>query len=193
MKTGKRMESPRRSRGACRESSPSVAVFKPGWLSDMVFGGGAFGRSPVSAVVKMTAGFLMAVLFLGTVAAPVPALAAEPFPEVKAKAHVVMEFETGLVLDGHREDEPLPPASMTKMMTEYLVLEKIRSGEIGWEDRVRISARAAAIDEAQVYLIAGEEWTSASCLKRWPSIPPMTPPWPWRNTWRAAKRPSSNG
>jgi D-alanyl-D-alanine carboxypeptidase (penicillin-binding protein 5/6) len=109
--------------------------------------------------VKMTAGFLMAVLFLGTVAAPVPALAAEPFPEVKAKAHVVMEFETGLVLDGHREDEPLPPASMTKMMTEYLVLEKIRSGEIGWEDRVRISARAAAIDEAQVYLIAGEEWT----------------------------------
>ena len=59
--------------------------------------------------VKMTAGFLMAVLFLGTVAAPVPALAAEPFPEVKAKAHVVMEFETGLVLDGHREDEPLPP------------------------------------------------------------------------------------
>src|SRR5690606_39507165 len=28
-----------------------------------------------------------------------------------------------------------------------------------WEDRVRISARAAAIDEAQVYLIAGEEWT----------------------------------
>ena len=47
--------------------------------------------------VKMTAG-LMAVLFQGTVAAPVPALAAEPFPEVKAKAHVVMEFETGLVL-----------------------------------------------------------------------------------------------
>ncbi|MEW9032956.1 MAG: serine hydrolase, partial [Planifilum fimeticola] len=109
--------------------------------------------------VKKSASLLMTILFIGIMAAPVPALAAEPFPEVRAKAHVVMEFETGLVLDAYREDEPLPPASMTKMMTEYLVLEKIRSGEIGWEDRVRISARAAAIDEAQVYLVAGEEWT----------------------------------
>lgn len=114
---------------------------------------------PFPLSVKNAAGLLMLILFLGIAADPAPVLAAEPFPEVQTRAHVVMEFETGLVLDARRADEPLPPASMTKMMTEYLVLEKIRSGEIGWEDRVRISPRAAGIDEAQVFLVAGEEWT----------------------------------
>lgn len=99
------------------------------------------------------------IFLLGLMAAPAQVLAAEPFPEVQAKAYVVMEFETGLVLDAHRADEPLPPASLTKMMTGYLVLEKIDSGEIGWEDRVRISDRVASIDETQVYLVAGEEWS----------------------------------
>ncbi|MGI6125383.1 MAG: D-alanyl-D-alanine carboxypeptidase family protein [Planifilum sp.] len=106
---------------------------------------------------KGMAGLL--ILLLGVVAATDRVLAAEPFPEVQARAHVVMEFDSGLVLDAHRADEPLPPASLTKMMTGYLVLEKIRSGEIDWADPVRISPRAASIDEAQVYLVAGEEWT----------------------------------
>ena len=127
--------------------------------SDMVFGGEAFERSPVPPVGQDDGRVFDGGSVSGDCGGPRSGFGGGTFPEVKAKAHVVMEFETGLVLDGHREDEPLPPASMTKMMTEYLVLEKIRSGEIGWEDRVRISPRAAGIDEAQVYLVAGEEWT----------------------------------
>src|SRR5690606_39252701 len=83
---------------------------------------------------KGMAGLL--ILLLGVVAATDRVLAAEPFPEVQARAHVVMEFDSGLVLDAHRADEPLPPASLTEMMTGYLVLEKIRSGEIDWADPV---------------------------------------------------------
>lgn len=52
---------------------------------------------------------------------------------------IIVDVETGRVLFNKNADEALPPASMTKMMTEYLVLEKVNNGELNWEDKVPIS------------------------------------------------------
>ncbi len=48
---------------------------------------------------------------------------------------------------------------MTKMMTEYLVLEAIEQGKISWEQKVKVSDAAASLEGSQVWLYPGEERT----------------------------------
>ena len=69
---------------------------------------------------------------------------------------VVLDAETGAVLAGADHDAPRRPASVTKLMTIYTALEAVRAGEIGLEDEVVISARAAAAPPVRLGLKAGE-------------------------------------
>src|SRR5690606_27588464 len=62
--------------------------------------------------------------------------------QIEGSSAIIMEAETGQVLFGYNIDEPLPPASMSKMMTEYLVMESIKSGDISWDDMVVASKYA---------------------------------------------------
>lgn len=59
--------------------------------------------------------------------------------ETKAESAIIVDVNTGKILYAKNKDDALPPASMTKMMTEYLVLEKIAQGEIDWETTTEIS------------------------------------------------------
>ncbi len=63
---------------------------------------------------------------------------AETF-DVEAKAAILVDEETGKVLYAKNVEEILPIASMTKMMTEYLVMEAINKGEISWDTTTQIS------------------------------------------------------
>lgn len=56
---------------------------------------------------------------------------------------VLMDAETGQVLYAENENVPYQPASMTKMMTEYLVLEEIQAGRIKWDDKILTTKHAA--------------------------------------------------
>lgn len=65
--------------------------------------------------------------------------------KTSAESAMILDVDTGKILYDKNADEPLPPASMTKMMTEYLVLEKIDQGELNWDDEVEISDYAYKI------------------------------------------------
>jgi serine-type D-Ala-D-Ala carboxypeptidase (penicillin-binding protein 5/6) len=67
--------------------------------------------------------------------------------ELDAESAILVDAETGKVLFAKDPDIALPPASMTKMMTEYLVLEAIENGEISWETTTQISDYAYSISE----------------------------------------------
>jgi D-alanyl-D-alanine carboxypeptidase (penicillin-binding protein 5/6) len=81
-------------------------------------------------------------------AAPAPAPAAGETavsggpPSLPAKAWLLMDFDSGQVLASANPDEPLPPASLTKMMTSYLVEQALRSGKLKKEDLVTTSQNA---------------------------------------------------
>lgn len=90
---------------------------------------------------------------------PASAYAANNLPQIEAKSYIILDFESGAMLGGLAEDEPRPPASMTKMMSQLIVLDHIKAGKINWEDEVTVSPRAAAIDEAQIFLQPGEKET----------------------------------
>ena len=72
--------------------------------------------------------------------------------DIEAKSYVLMDAQSGSILLSKEADTPLPPASMTKMMTEYLVLEAIENGDLSWEQEITVSANASRIDGSQVWL-----------------------------------------
>ncbi len=71
-------------------------------------------------------------------------------------AGFVMDARNGKVLYSHNADTRLHPASLTKMMTLYVVFEAVEHGEIGLDDMVRISAHAASEPPSRLGLRAGQ-------------------------------------
>ncbi|MDP2716218.1 serine hydrolase [Rheinheimera sp.] len=65
-------------------------------------------------------------------------------PEVAAKGHILIDFDTGKVLAENNADMSLAPASLTKMMTSYVIGTELKSGNITNEDMVTISEKAWA-------------------------------------------------
>jgi D-alanyl-D-alanine carboxypeptidase (penicillin-binding protein 5/6) len=80
-------------------------------------------------------------------------------PEINAKAYYLMDYETGVVLAEEGSEEALPPASMTKILSAFVILDKIKEGKVKWDDRVKISERAAKIPETGIKLKAGARET----------------------------------
>ena len=80
---------------------------------------------------------LFAGLFSSAHAAPVA-----PPPTLENKAYIVMDFDSGRVLAESNADAPLPPASMTKMMTSYIVEQALKSGRLKPTDMVQTSEYA---------------------------------------------------
>ena len=85
--------------------------------------------------------------------------------EIAAPSAVLMEAATGTVLYEKDAHTPLPPASVTKIMTLLLVMEALDAGRIGWDDTVTASEAAAAKGGSQVYLEAGEQMSLQEMLK----------------------------
>ncbi len=88
--------------------------------------------------IKQGISFLLIALVVFASFVSGPAVQAKEL-ELEAKAAILVDAETGKVLYAKDPDTALPPASMTKMMTEYLVWEAIESGDIDWETTTQIS------------------------------------------------------
>lgn len=120
--------------------------------------------------MKKTLAFFLCICFIFSLFS-FPALAKEKKEEGKntlslsAKSAVLMEASTGKILYAHNENEALPPASVTKVMTLLLVMEAIRDGKIAWTDTVTVSERAASMGGSQVFLEPGETMSVRDMVK----------------------------
>ncbi|MDQ6418556.1 D-alanyl-D-alanine carboxypeptidase family protein [Paenibacillus sp. LHD-117] len=76
--------------------------------------------------------------------------------DLQAEAAILVDASTGDVLYAKNADEPLPPASMSKMMTEILVLDGIHEGTIKWNDKVTATGYAAQVPGARMGLSVGD-------------------------------------
>ena len=95
------------------------------------------------------------------------ALAANP-PALPAKAWLVMDFDSGEVLASANADEALPPASLTKMMTSFLVEQALRSGKLKQTDLVSVSQNAwcrGSSTESCMYLPLNSQATVIDMLR----------------------------
>lgn len=80
---------------------------------------------------------------------------------VEARSAILIDADTGQVLYSVNAEKAYPPASMTKLMTEYLVLEEITAGRLNMTDMVTATKEAASIppDGSQIYLAEGDQHT----------------------------------
>lgn len=63
-------------------------------------------------------------------------------PELNNKSYILMDYETGQILAAKNENEKLAPASMTKMMTSYIIEQKLLKGELTENEQVRMNESA---------------------------------------------------
>jgi len=94
-------------------------------------------------------------------------LASNP-PALPAKAWLLMDANSGQILASANADEPLPPASLTKMMTSYLVEQSLRSGKLKQTDLVSVSQNAwcrGSSTESCMYLPLNSQATVIDILR----------------------------
>ncbi|WP_137918548.1 D-alanyl-D-alanine carboxypeptidase family protein [Hydrogenophaga sp. 2FB] len=89
-------------------------------------------------------------------------------PMLAAKAWLVMDFDSGEVLASNNPDEALPPASLTKMMTSFLVEQALRTGKLKKDDLVSVSQNAwcrGSSSESCMYLPLNGQATVIDILR----------------------------
>src|SRR5690606_8186108 len=86
----------------------------------------------VTKMKKLMISFL-SIMTMMILLVPQMTVQAQPTFNVEAESAIIVDANTGKILFEKNSDIKLPPASMTKMMTEYLVLEAIAEGKITWE------------------------------------------------------------
>ncbi|STZ00192.1 D-alanyl-D-alanine carboxypeptidase dacC precursor [Moraxella lacunata] len=83
-------------------------------------------------------------------------------------AYVLMDYDTGTVLAQSNADTPLPPASLTKMMTSYILEQKLLSGELSETTPIKVSETAwcrGSSSQSCMYVPLGESATAIDMLR----------------------------
>jgi D-alanyl-D-alanine carboxypeptidase (penicillin-binding protein 5/6) len=86
-------------------------------------------------------------------------------PPVAARAYVLMDAASGRTLAAAGESEPLEPASLTKLMTAYVVFEAVRDGQLALDRGVTASVAAVAAPGARMFLSPGQGATVSQLLQ----------------------------
>ena len=125
--------------------------------------------------------------------------AAEPPapPQVDAKAYILMDYNSGKVLTEGNADTRLDPASLTKIMSSYVIGQAIKAGKIKPEDLVTVGKDAwapgnpALRGSSLMFIKPGDQVPVLELNKGIVIQSVTTPASRWRTTWRAARIRSS--
>lgn len=116
--------------------------------------------------MKKVLSLSMLFLLLFSLCVPVSSITIkEPQLEINAKSAVLIDANTGTVLYSLNKDTPLPPASVTKIMTLLLVFEAIEHENLKYDDTLTVSEHAASMGGSQVFLEPGEVMEVEELLK----------------------------
>ncbi len=107
---------------------------------------------------------LIAALFFtcaaAAVDAPAPKLPDLPIPKppsVGAKGYILLDYHSGRILAEKAADEPLEPASITKMMAAYVIFKELGSGSLQLSDLVTVSEKAWRMTGSRMFIEVGKK------------------------------------
>ncbi|MGD9264324.1 MAG: D-alanyl-D-alanine carboxypeptidase family protein, partial [Lysobacterales bacterium] len=86
-------------------------------------------------------------------------------PELGATSYILMDFHSGSVLVQNNADMPVEPASITKVMTSYVVFKELSEGNITLADTVEVSEKAWRTGGSRMFIEPGMEVTIEELLK----------------------------
>jgi len=110
----------------------------------------------------------LACLLLQTISAPALAVVTPNPPQLQAKGYVLMDFQSGAIIAEQNARAGLAPASLTKLMTAYVVGQEIKSGRLQWDDKVTVSENAWSAkfpDSSKMFIQPKDEITVANLMR----------------------------
>jgi len=122
-------------------------------------------------VYKISLRFLMAAVIYLTVslstvsyshAAPIPVPAA---PEIAARSYVLLDFNSNNILAEKNAYERIEPASLTKLMTAYIVFKELEKETIHLDDEVVVSEKAWRMEGSRMFIEVNKRVSVNDLLK----------------------------
>ena len=107
--------------------------------------------------------FGLAVLLGATIARA--AVVAPTPPSIDAKAYILKDYDSGEILVESNADERMEPASLTKMMTVYVVLAQLEDGKFALDTPVLVSKKAWKMGGSKMFIEVGKEVPVEDLLK----------------------------
>ena len=85
--------------------------------------------------------------------------------EIDGTAWILMDAQTSSVVLAHNENQPLPPASITKLMTNYVLFARLKSGDLSMGDEVLISETAWKAEGSRMFAEVGSRLPLGELLR----------------------------
>ena len=114
----------------------------------------------LSLLALVTFVFNMFYMAAANAATPIPAP-----PQVAAKNYILVDFNSGRLLAEKDADEQVEPASITKLMTGYVIYRELDSGRMSLDDMVTISEKAWRMGGSRMYVEVGKQVSVRELLK----------------------------
>ncbi|PLA75397.1 serine-type D-Ala-D-Ala carboxypeptidase [Hydrogenovibrio sp. SC-1] len=86
-------------------------------------------------------------------------------PNIQAKAYVLIDYDSGKTIASLNPQNRIEPASLTKIMTGYVVISELKNGTIQLNDEVTISTKAWQMPGSRMFIEVGKKVTVQDLIK----------------------------
>jgi D-alanyl-D-alanine carboxypeptidase (penicillin-binding protein 5/6) len=100
--------------------------------------------------------YLPLLLLFSQITLAAPDLVPAP-PAIGAKAYLLLDYSSGRILAQKKASQRIEPASLTKLMTAYVVFYEMRNGSINNDERVKISKKAWKMQGSKMFIEVGKQ------------------------------------
>lgn len=112
--------------------------------------------------LSLSCGFLFSNSAKANPVIPISASTTQPAftpsaPNIDAKGYILMDANSGRIIVEKNADTHLPPASLTKLMTVYIVSNAIKSGALHWDDKVHVSTKAWKAEGSRMFIKVNDD------------------------------------
>lgn len=119
-------------------------------------------KNPLQFLVIALVSLVACTSVLANPIIPIPTRPQQPTftpsaPNVDASAYILMDATSGRIIAQKGADTRLAPASLTKLMSLYIISTALKNGQIHLDEKVRISAKAWKTEGSRMFVKSGEE------------------------------------
>lgn len=86
-------------------------------------------------------------------------------PGIAGESYILQDFQSGHILASENPDQRVEPASLTKMMTAYVVLDELKAGHISLDDTIQVSEKAWRTPGSRMFIEVGSRVSVEQLLK----------------------------
>ena len=109
-----------------------------------------------SNLLNMLLKSALLILFISSVNAEEPRFFIPEAPSIAAQSFILMDFNSGAILASNNEDERRSPASLTKLMTSYVIFKRLKEDFITLDEEVKISEKAWRTGGSKSFIEVGK-------------------------------------